>query len=92
MPSISIQPSERPATKWRTFRRRTGSVLLVVASLSSLLGLLTAPTFGSALMVLGFLIVCGAMAVCSTKRRLVLSLPSLTLGVLGLVIIIGANT
>ena len=77
---------------WRVARRRIGAVLLTMACLSSALGLLTVVTIGSALMVLALLILGMSLALYSTKRRLLISIPSLALGVLGIIIIVGANT
>ena len=83
---------DRVESGWRVVRRRTGAVLLGVACLSSALGLLTVVTIGSALMVLALLILGMSLALYSTKRRLLISIPSLALGVLGIIIIIEANT
>ncbi len=83
---------DRVESGWRVARRRTGAVLLGVACLSSALGLLTVVTIGSALMVLALLILGMSLALYSTKRRLLISIPSLALGVLGIIIIVGANT
>ena len=63
-----------------------------MACLSSALGLLTATTVGSALMLLSLLILGISLALYSTKRRLIISIPIVALGVLGIIIIVAANT
>ena len=92
MSSVEQDSPRQFESRWRVARRRIGAVLLSIACLSSALGLLTVVTTGSALFVLALLILGMSLALYSTKRRLFISIPSLALGVLGIIINIEANT
>ena len=91
MTTINHPTQDRVESKWRVARRRTGTAMLGLAYLSSVVGFLAVFTVGSALMVLGLLFLGVSLALHSTKRRLILSTPVFALGMLGLIIIVQAN-
>jgi hypothetical protein len=81
---------------WPKMRRAdigsyVGAALLVLGLAISALGVLTAATFGSALLFLAMLPLALALNIYYTKRRMLLSLPGFVLGAVGVVIIISAN-